>query len=35
MDNIVTDLVPSLLIGSSSFFQVTRANDKNLDRFEP
>ena len=31
MDNVVTALVPSLLIGSSSCFQVTRTTIKSLN----
>ena len=35
MDNVVTALASTFLIGSSSFLQVTRTNNfKSLDKFE-
>ena len=34
MNNVVTTLAPSFLIGSSSFLQATKKNHNSLDGFE-
>ena len=34
MDNVVNALASTFLIGSSSFFHLTRTNIKSLDEFE-